>query len=212
MPRAATTASAGRPRRPSTPAREQVARLIGAKAKDIIFTSGATESDNLAVQRRRRVLPGQGQPRHHAGDRAQGHPRHLRALERKGLATVTYLPVDQYGRVDPDDVRKAITDKTVLVSIMFANNEIGTVQPLAEIGKITRETRRAVPQRRGAGRRQAADRRRGDEHRSAVADGAQDLRTEGHRRALRALEGPARPPDAASSTAAVTSAACGPAR
>jgi cysteine desulfurase len=62
-----------------------------------------------------------------------------RALERKGLATVTYLPVDQFGRVDPDDVRKAITDKTVLVTIMFANNEIGTVQPLAEIGKITRE-------------------------------------------------------------------------
>jgi cysteine desulfurase len=62
-----------------------------------------------------------------------------RALERKGLATVTYLPVDQYGRVDPEDVRKAITDKTVLVTIMFANNEIGTVQPLGEIGRITRE-------------------------------------------------------------------------
>jgi cysteine desulfurase len=62
-----------------------------------------------------------------------------RALEREGLATVTYLPVDQDGRVDPEDVRKAITDKTVLVSIMFANNEIGTIQPIADIGKITRE-------------------------------------------------------------------------
>jgi cysteine desulfurase len=62
-----------------------------------------------------------------------------RALERQGLATVTYLPVDKYGQVDPDDVRKAITDKTVLVTIMFANNEIGTIQPLAEIGRITRE-------------------------------------------------------------------------
>jgi cysteine desulfurase len=62
-----------------------------------------------------------------------------KALERKGLAHVTYLPVDNYGMVDPDDVRKAITDKTVLVSIMYANNEIGTVNPLADIGKVTRE-------------------------------------------------------------------------
>src|SRR5262249_16314286 len=62
-----------------------------------------------------------------------------RGRERRGLASATSLPVDRYGRVDPDDVRKAITDKTVLVTIMFANNEIGTVQPLAEIGQITRE-------------------------------------------------------------------------
>jgi len=62
-----------------------------------------------------------------------------RALERKGVATVTYLPVDKYGLVDPDDVRRAITDKTVLVSIMYANNEIGTVHPIGEIGKVTRE-------------------------------------------------------------------------
>jgi cysteine desulfurase len=60
-------------------------------------------------------------------------------LEREGKADVTYLPVDNHGRVDPDDVRKAITDKTVLISIMYANNEIGTVQPIAEIGKIARE-------------------------------------------------------------------------
>ena len=62
-----------------------------------------------------------------------------KALERKGLATVTYLPVDKSGRVDPDDVRRAITDKTVLVSIMFANNEIGTINPIAEIGRVARE-------------------------------------------------------------------------
>ena len=62
-----------------------------------------------------------------------------RALERKGKATVTYLPVDKYGMVDPDDVRKAITDKTVLISIMYANNEIGTIHPIAEIGKIAKE-------------------------------------------------------------------------
>lgn len=119
--------------------REQVARLIGAKAKDIIFTSGATESDNLAV---RGVVEFYKDKGNHIITQVTEHKAILdtcRALEREGLATVTYLPVDQYGRVDPDDVRKAITDKTVLVTIMFANNEIGTIQPLAEIGAITRE-------------------------------------------------------------------------
>jgi cysteine desulfurase len=119
--------------------REQVARLIGAKAKDLIFTSGATESDNLAV---RGVVEFYRDKGNHVITQVTEHKAILdtcRALERKGLATVTYLPVDHYGRVDPEDVRKAITDKTVLVTIMFANNEIGTIQPLAEIGKITRE-------------------------------------------------------------------------
>src|SRR5262249_20928213 len=108
--------------------REQVARLIGAKAKDIIFTSGATESDHLAV---RGVVEFYRDKGNHVITQVTEHKAILdtcRALERKGLATVTYLPVDHYGRVDPDDVRKAITDKTVLVTIMFANNEIGTVQ------------------------------------------------------------------------------------
>ena len=120
-------------------AREQVARLIGAKSKDIIFTSGATESDNLAV---RGVVEFYKEKGNHVVTQVTEHKAILdtcRALERKGLATVTYLPVNSTGRVDPEDVRKAITDKTVLVTIMFANNEIGTVQPLAEIGQITRE-------------------------------------------------------------------------
>ena len=120
-------------------AREQVARLIGAKSKDIIFTSGATESDNLAV---RGVVEFYREKGNHVVTQVTEHKAILdtcRALERKGLATVTYLPVNSPGRVDPEDVRKAITDKTVLVTIMFANNEIGTVQPLAEIGQITRE-------------------------------------------------------------------------
>src|SRR4029450_8887219 len=119
--------------------REQVARLIGAKAKDIVFTSGATESDNLAV---RGVVEFYKDKGNHVITQVP-HPKAIldtcRALERRGLATVTYLPVDRYGRVDPEDVRRAITDKTVLVTIMFANNEIGTVRPRAEIGKITRE-------------------------------------------------------------------------
>jgi len=120
-------------------AREQIARLIGTKAKDVIFTSGATESDNLAV---RGVVEFYREKGNHVVTQVTEHKAILdtcRALERKGLATVTYLPVDKTGRVDPEDVRKAITDKTVLVTIMFANNEIGTVQPLAEIGQITRE-------------------------------------------------------------------------
>jgi len=120
-------------------ARGEIARLIGAKAKEVIFTSGATESDNLAV---RGVVEFYKDKGNHVITQVTEHKAILdtcRALERKGLATVTYLPVDRYGRVDPDDVRKAITDKTVLVTIMFANNEIGTVQPLAEIGQITRE-------------------------------------------------------------------------
>src|SRR5262252_7633544 len=120
-------------------ARDEIARLISAKAKDIVFTSGATESDNLAIKGAVEFYREKG---NHVITQVTEHKAILdtcRALERKGLATVTYLPVDQYGRVDPDDVRKAITDKTILVTIMFANNEIGTVQPLAEIGKITRE-------------------------------------------------------------------------
>jgi cysteine desulfurase len=120
-------------------AREQVARLIGAKAKDVIFTSGATESDNLAIKGAVEFYRDKG---NHVITQVTEHKAVLdtcRALERKGLATVTYLPVDQYGMVDPDDVRRAITDKTVVVSIMYANNEIGTIQPIADIGKVARE-------------------------------------------------------------------------
>ena len=147
-----------------------MARLIGAKAKDIIFTSGATESDNLAVQGVVEFYKDKG---NHIITQVTEHKAVLdtcRALERKGLATVTYLPVDQYGRVDPDDVREAITDKTVLVSIMFANNEIGTIQPLAEIGKITREKGVLFHTDAVQGVGKLPHRRRGDEHRPAVAD------------------------------------------
>ena len=80
-------------------------------------------------------------------------------LEKDGFE-VTYLGVGKDGLVDPDDVKKAITDKTILVSVMLANNEIGTIQPLEAIGKITRERGRPIPHRRGAGDRQGAVRRR----------------------------------------------------
>jgi cysteine desulfurase len=120
-------------------ARGQIAAIIGAKSKEIIFTSGATESDNLAIKGVVEFYKDKG---NHIVTCVTEHKAVLdscRALERAGRATVTYLPVDKYGMVDPDEVRKAITDKTVLVTIMFANNEIGTIHPIAEVGKITRE-------------------------------------------------------------------------
>ena len=120
-------------------ARKQIAKLIHADAKEIVFTSGATESDNLA-------LKGVIEMYHEKGDHiitsATEHRAVLdtaKALEAKRGVKVTYLPVDKFGMVNPEDVRNAITDKTILISIMFANNEIGTINPIKEIGKIAKE-------------------------------------------------------------------------
>jgi cysteine desulfurase len=121
-------------------ARDQIVALVGAKSnKEIIFTSGATESDNLAIKGVVEFYKDKG---NHIITCVTEHKAVLdscRALERAGKATVTYLPVDKYGMVDPDAVRRAITDKTVLITIMWANNEIGTIHPIAEIGKIAKE-------------------------------------------------------------------------
>jgi cysteine desulfurase len=120
-------------------AREQIAQLIGAKGKEIIFTSGATESDNLAIKG---VVEFYQEKGNHVITCVTEHKAVLdtcKALERKGKATVTYLPVDRYGRVSPEDVKNAITEKTVLISIMYANNEIGTIQPIHEIGQVAKE-------------------------------------------------------------------------
>jgi cysteine desulfurase len=120
-------------------AREQVARLIGAKGKEIIFTSGATESDNVAIKG---VVEFHKDTGHHVVTCVTEHKAVLdscKALERAGKAQVTYLPVDRYGMVDPDDVRRALTEKTILISLMFANNEIGTIHPIREIGQIAKE-------------------------------------------------------------------------
>jgi len=120
-------------------AREKIAKLIGADSeKEIVFTSGATESDNLALKGIAEFLKDKGD---HIITSVVEHKAILdscKRLEKDGFR-VTYLGVGQDGRVDPDDVRKAITDKTILVSIMLANNEVGTVNPIAEIGQITRE-------------------------------------------------------------------------
>ena len=120
-------------------ARTSIAAIIGAKPKEIIFTSGATESDNLAIKG---VVEFYKEKGNHVITCVTEHKAVLdscRALERQGRAAVTYLPVDRYGMVDPDDVRRAITDRTVLITIMWANNEIGTIHPVAEIGRIAKE-------------------------------------------------------------------------
>ena len=120
-------------------ARGQIAGLIHAQSKEIIFSSGATESDNLAIKG---VLEFYKEKGTHIITCVTEHKAILdscRALERSGKATVTYLPVDKYGMIDPEAVRKAITDKTVLITLMYANNEVGTIHPIAEIGKIAKE-------------------------------------------------------------------------
>jgi cysteine desulfurase len=119
-------------------AREQAASLIGASGNEIIFTSGATESNNLAIKG---VLHAHADRPRHVITTAIEHKSVLdtcRSLAAAGCR-VTCLPVDTAGRVDPDDVRRAIAVDTVLVSIMAANNEVGAIQPLAEIGAIARE-------------------------------------------------------------------------
>jgi cysteine desulfurase len=119
-------------------ARKRIARLINCDAKEIVFTSGATESDNLALKGLVEMYKEKGD---HVITCSTEHRAVLdtcKSLEKRGIK-VTYLPVAKDGLVNPDEVRKAITDKTILISIMLANNEIGTIHPIAEIGKIAKE-------------------------------------------------------------------------
>ncbi|HTZ73188.1 MAG TPA: IscS subfamily cysteine desulfurase [Candidatus Aquilonibacter sp.] len=119
-------------------ARAQVARLINATPKEIVFTSGATESTNLAIKGVAEMYREKG---NHIITQVTEHKATLdtcKRLEKYGYE-VTYLPVEKDGRINLDDLRRAITPKTILISIMYANNEIGVVQPIAEIGKIAKE-------------------------------------------------------------------------
>jgi cysteine desulfurase len=119
-------------------ARRQVADLVGANAKEIIFTSGATESNNLAIKGVTEMYREKG---NHVITCVTEHKAVIdtcKKLEKQG-GRVTYLPVQKDGRIDLDDLRAAITDKTVLITIMTANNEIGVLQPIAEIGAIAKE-------------------------------------------------------------------------
>ncbi len=119
-------------------ARNRVARLIGARNEEIVFTSGGTEADNTALEGVAFANEKKGnhiitsEIEHHAVSETG------KFLEGRGFR-VSYLPVDKYGVVDPDDVRKAITDKTTLISVMHANNEMGTIEPIAEIGAVARQ-------------------------------------------------------------------------
>jgi cysteine desulfurase len=119
-------------------ARRQIADLIGATPKEIVFTSGATESNNLALKGIAEMCAERG---NHIITQVTEHKAVLdpcKRLERQGVR-VTYLPVKQDGVIDLDQLHDAITDKTILISIMYANNEIGVVQPIQEIGKIAKE-------------------------------------------------------------------------
>jgi cysteine desulfurase len=119
-------------------ARSRIAALIGASPREMIFTSGATESVNLALKGVAEAYQGRGD---HIVTVVTEHRAVLdtcRRLEARGLR-VTYLPVDREGLVNPDEVRRAITERTILVSVMFANNEIGVIQPIREISRVVRE-------------------------------------------------------------------------
>ena len=119
-------------------ARAQIAAIVGAGAKEVVFTSGATESDNLALVGVAEFYKDKGNhiitaPTEHKAILDTCH-----MLEQRGYE-ITYLDLDQHGSIDLDQLAQAITDKTILVSLMAANNEIGTIHPLKEIGRITRE-------------------------------------------------------------------------
>ncbi|HUU64244.1 MAG TPA: cysteine desulfurase NifS [Dehalococcoidia bacterium] len=118
--------------------RDKIAALVGARSEEIVFTSGGTEADNFAIKGIAYANEGKG---NHIITTTIEHPAVMETckfLQKRGFE-VTYLPVDSYGLVDPQDVKKAISDKTILISVMHANNEVGTIEPIAEIGKIARE-------------------------------------------------------------------------
>src|SRR5262249_15261337 len=118
-------------------ARGQIAALLGAESDEIIFTSGGSEANNLALKGVAWALKANG---NHIVTSGGEHPAILgpcRVLERQGFA-VSVVPVDRFGRVDPNEVARAITPRTILISIMHANNEVGTIQPIGEVGRIAR--------------------------------------------------------------------------
>lgn len=125
-------------RRAVEEAREKVAAAIGADPKEIVFTSGGTEADNAAIHGV--AMTNRDRGNHIITSAVEHHAvlNTVKALGKQGF-TVTILPVDKYGMVSVEDVAAAITDKTILITIMHANNEMGTIQPIAEIGRLARE-------------------------------------------------------------------------
>jgi len=118
--------------------REKIAHLIGANPSEIVFTAGGTEADNYAIKGI--AWANQKKGNHIITSKIEHHAvlHSCQFLEKQGFK-ITYLPVDKYGLIDPEDVKKAITDKTILVTIMHANNEIGTIEPIKEISKVVKK-------------------------------------------------------------------------
>ena len=134
-----TYTSAGQAaRKAMNEAREKIASLIGATSRELYFTSGGSEADNWAIKGV--ALKNKDKGNHIITTTVEHHAvlHTCEFLEKQGFM-VTYVPVDEFGMVNPEDIEKAITDKTILVSVMFANNEIGTINPIKEIGEICRK-------------------------------------------------------------------------
>ncbi len=137
-------------------AREQVATLIGGGAEEVFFTSSGTESNNMAIKGMAKARADKGK---HIIISAIEHfsvMNSARTLEKEGFE-VTIVPVNNYGIVDPDEVARNVRKDTVLVSIMHANGEVGTIEPIAEIAKTTAQRRPRFPHRRGGKYRQHTD-------------------------------------------------------
>lgn len=120
-------------------AREKVARVLGCSPSEVIFTGSGTEADNFAIKGFSFANRNKGNHIITSGIEHHAVLNTCKYIETQGFQ-VSYLPVDEYGIVDPEDVRKCITSKTILISVMHANNEVGTIQPISEIGKIARES------------------------------------------------------------------------
>ncbi|MGI8423913.1 MAG: cysteine desulfurase NifS [Chloroflexota bacterium] len=131
-------------RRALDDSREEIASFLGARPQELLFTSGGTESDNAAIKGVAFAARQRGAGNHIITSQIEHHAvlHTCEWLEQFGFET-TYLPVDHHGLVDPEAVAAAITDRTVLISIMYANNEVGTIEPIAEIGRLSRE--RKIP-------------------------------------------------------------------
>ncbi len=130
---------AGESKKAITKGREQIAQVLGAKTEEIYFTAGGTEADNWALKAAFEAYSGKGN--HIITTKIEHHAilHTCEYLEKTRGAKVTYLDVDEYGMVDPEELEKAITPETILISVMFANNEIGTIEPIKEIGAIAKK-------------------------------------------------------------------------
>ena len=181
--------------------------LLGAEPPEVVFTAGGTESDNAAIRGAAEALEATGPAASDCPRRSSTKPccRPPRRWRGAGCE-VTTLPVGSSGVADPEALRRLMTDRTALVSVMHANNEIGTVQPVADAGRRRPQPRRAGPHRCRADGGQDPGRRRRARRRPAVDFGAQVRRPQGRRRAV---DPPRRPPACPSSPAGARSAAAG---